>query len=134
MHRLPSQSSVVRFRVAAILLLVKWVVFVGALGLLGYSILMNQIQLTYAGLGLLGLAVVAALVQWVVGARARCPLCLVPSFSSRQCSKNRKARHVMGSYRLYVALAVIFRGYFHCPYCGEPTAIEVRQRVRNHRR
>ena len=134
MHRLPSQSSVIRFRLAAVLLLVKWAVFVAALGLLGYSILLHETQLTYVGLGLLGMALLAALVQWIVAARARCPLCLVPSFSSKQCSKNRKARHVIGSYRLYVALAVIFRGYFHCPYCGEPTSIEVRQRLRNRRR
>jgi hypothetical protein len=134
MHRLPFKISVVKFRVAAILLLVELAAFVAALGLLGYSVLLQRIELAYVGLDLLCLALLAALVQWIVGTGARCPLCRVPSLSSSQCSKNRKARHVMGSHRLYVALAVIVRGYFHCPYCGELTSIEVRQRLRNHRR
>ena len=32
----------------------------------------------------------------------------------------------MGSHRLRVALRILFRGSFVCPYCNEPTSIEAR--------
>lgn len=133
MHSLPNQSTVRRFRFAAFLLLLKWVFLIVSLAVLGYSMVVERRDLSYVGIGMMGLTVVVSISHWIVAARARCPLCLVPSFSHQQCSKNRKARHLFGSYRLFVALAVIFRGYFHCPYCGEPTSIEVRQRLRNRR-
>lgn len=133
MHSLPNQNAVRRFRLAAVLLLMKWMLFAGAAGLCAYSMLMERRDLIYLGIGLMLLAVIISLAHWLVGARARCPLCLVPSFSHQQCAKNRKAMHFLGSYRLFVSLAVIFKGSFRCPYCGEPTAITVRQRSRNRR-
>ena len=133
MHSLPNQHTVRRFRFAALLLLLKWVFFTSFLGVFGYSLMMERRDLIYIAMGLMGLALLVSISHWIVGARTRCPLCLVPSFSHQQCSKSRKARHFMGSYRLIVALAVIFKGYFHCPYCGEPTAIEVRSRMRHAR-
>jgi hypothetical protein len=131
MHSLPNQNTVRRFRFAAFLLLLKWMFLTGFLGLFGYSMWMERSDLTWYAMGLLGLGVVVSLAHWMIGARARCPLCFVPSFSHQQCSKHRKAPHFLGSYRLFVALAVIFKGYFRCPYCGEPTAMEVRTRSRS---
>ena len=128
MHGLSNHHMVRRFRFAALLLLLKWLLMSGFPGLLGYSMWAERRDLTWYALGLLGIGVVVSLAHWIIAARARCPLCLVPSFSHQQCSKHRKALHFLGSYRLFVALAVIFKGYFRCPYCGEPTAMEVRSR------
>jgi hypothetical protein len=133
MHSLPNQSVVRRFRLAAVLLLLKWIFFTAALSLCGYSMIMDRRDLMVIGIASMVLGVIVSLLHWAIAGRARCPLCFVPSFSHQQCAKNRKALHFLGSYRLFVSLSVVFRGWFRCPYCGEPTSITVSQRFRNRR-
>lgn len=128
MHSLPNKSVVRRFRLAAWMLLLKWVFVTGFLGLFGYAMWMDRMDLRYPALGLLIPALISSLFHWVLAIRTRCPLCFVPSFSHQQCAKHRKALHFFGSYRLFVALGVVFKGWFRCPYCGEPTAMQVRRR------
>jgi hypothetical protein len=49
--------------------------------------------------------------------------------------KHPKARSVMGSHRLRVALAILFKNRFRCPYCNESTEMEIRERIdRSHSR
>lgn len=73
-----------------------------------------------------GLAFILA--GFFVGGRARCPLCMMPPLRNQSCSKHRNAGKVLGSFKLSVALSVLFQNRFRCPYCGEPTAMEVRAR------
>jgi len=80
------------------------------------------------GIGAFFLAVFLRVIQWFLASRAKCPLCMVPSLSNRGCAKNRNARKLFGSYRLRVAGTILLRNYFRCPYCGEPTVMELRQR------
>jgi hypothetical protein len=128
MHRLPRQYSVIRFRIAALLLLVKWVVIVGSSGSLAYALFMANRDLTHLAIILLGLVVPIALLQWLVANRARCPLCIGLPLAHMACATHRGTRRIFGSYRLRVAISVIFQGWFRCPYCGESVAIEVRSR------
>lgn len=130
MHRLPTQGIVRRYRVAALLILLKWLLITGSLPLLAYAKLIERRDLGYCAIAGLILAGLLSLGHWMVGIRARCPLCFVPSFSHQQQAKNWKALHFLGSYRLFVALGVIFKGYFHCPYCGEETAMLAREHRR----
>ena len=37
----------------------------------------------------------------------------------------------MGSHRLRVALAILFKNQFRCPYCNESTALELRHSPRH---
>jgi hypothetical protein len=78
------------------------------------------------GLGLLG--VLGLFFQTLLAQRVRCPLCMTPPLGSKGCQKNRKARPLFGSHRLRVACAVLAKDHFRCPYCGEPTQLEVRER------
>ncbi len=126
-YSLPNQNAVRRFRFSALLLLSKWVFMMGSLGIFGYATLAERRDLTLLALGLLNLSLLVSIAHWIMATRARCPLCFVPSFSHQMCSKSSKARHCLGSYRLHVSLAVIFRGCFHCPYCGEPIGVKLRQ-------
>lgn len=130
MHALPNARTVRRFQIAALLLLLKWLLVIVFVALFGYSLMWEKRELTCLALYLMGLCLLVSVSHWVISARARCPWCLVPSFSHQQCSKYRKARHFLGSYRLFVTLGVIFRGWFRCPYCGEPTAVAVRKHPR----
>ena len=134
MHSLPNSSAVRRFRFAALLLLVKWLLVIVSVVFVGYLVIAERKDLSYIVINLMGITLLISVSHWVVSLRARCPLCLVPSFSHQQCSKSRDVRNLLGNYRLFVALDVLCKGSFRCPYCGESTAIRVRQRNRGTRR
>lgn len=128
MHRLPHEEYVIRFRVAAALLLVKWLMIPAVAGLLGYALFHGKRDLVHLALGMGGVTVVLFIWQWLVAARCRCPLCLGLPLAHKACVKNRTATRLWGSYRLRVAHAIFWQGCFRCPYCGETTVMEVRQR------
>lgn len=128
MHRLPSSSSLIRFRLASILLVLVALAIPAGLVQLGRGAFLQQQPLVIQGFGILVLGLVLAVVQWFIASRARCPLCMVPPLSRKSCQKNRKARRLFGSYRLRVAVSVLARNRFQCPYCGEPTRMAVRER------
>jgi hypothetical protein len=132
MHRLSSEGSIFRFRLAATLLWIKWLLIPGSSVFLLYTILMDHRELVMAALGVIALTVVVAILQWIVSARCRCPLCMGLPLSHTATVKNRKVPRLFGSHRLRVSLSIFLKGYFRCPYCNEPTAMEVRER--HHRR
>lgn len=98
-------------------------------GMMGWGIHTDERKWFLYGAIALGGVVPALIFQWAFAARAFCPLCMVPSMASKSCQKNRKARKLLGSYRTRVALSMMFRGHFVCPYCGEPTCVQVRDAV-----
>jgi len=128
MHRLPNKYSVTRFRFAAWLLLGKWLLVAGSAVLLGYSLWVVNRDLTDLAVALMGLAVLVMLAQWLVAVRARCPLCIGFPLAHNACVTHRDSRRLFGSYRLRVAMSVVFQGWFRCPYCGESTVVAVRHR------
>lgn len=130
MHRLPSKSVLIRFRIAALLLCFNCLLIPAVLLTLLYSALVADENLTKIALGLGALLFLIVMLQWLFASRARCPLCMTHVLSTKRCSKHRKARKFFGSYRLRVALAVLFKGCFSCPYCHERSAMEVRTRRR----
>ena len=58
------------------------------------------------------------------------PLVLTPVLASKDCAKHRRARTFLGSHRLRVALSILFKNTFRCPYCWEKSAMTVRSRRR----
>ncbi len=128
MHRFHSTSVIFRLKVASLLLCSKYLLAPAALGLLGYSLVIGEQRLILVGYGLVMLTMLSILVQWLVGSRARCPLCMTPVLVKKDCSKHRHSKPLLGSYRLPVALGILFRGTFICPYCHEPAVMEVRHR------
>jgi hypothetical protein len=128
MHRLSSKSTVYRFRVAALLLCTRSVLALACVSVLAYSVFVSDRELTVIGIGLGMITVLAVMLQWMLAARTRCPLCLTPVLANKECAKHRNARKFMGSHRMRVALAILFRGAFKCPYCHEPTSVEARPR------
>ena len=128
MHRFHSISVIFRFKVASLLLCAKYLLAPAALGLLIYSLVIGDPRLILVGYGLVVLTILAIFIQWLTGSRARCPLCMTPVLVKKECSKHRHSKPLLGSYRLPVALGVLFRGKFVCPYCHEPSVMEVRHR------
>lgn len=131
MHRFPSKSTIHRFRLVALLLCLRCLAVPVIAGILIYSFIHTDPYLTILALGLGLVCVLMSIMQWLLAGRARCPLCMTSVLARRGCAKHRSARTLLGSYRLRVALAILFRGAFHCPYCHEPSAMEVRERRTN---
>src|SRR6478609_5386917 len=128
MHRFQSQSTITRFRFSAVLICLKYLLIPATVGTLVYSLATNNQRLTYIAIAMGAGTLLMTGLQWARAARTPCPLCMTPVLANKRCSKHRNAKTVLGSHRLRVALAIIFRGSFMCPYCHEPSAMQVRNR------
>jgi hypothetical protein len=128
MHRLPSNSAVHRIRLAALLLGGKCLMTPATAGVIAYAIMIEDRKLATIGAGLLALTGFIVLLQWMIAVRANCPLCMTSVLGNKECIKHRSARTFLGSYRLRVALTVLFLNRFRCPYCGEACEVTVRPR------
>ena len=128
MHRFSHASMISRFRWSSFLFILRHVLLAAGLLMLGHAVYVDDRDRVFWGVGVLGASLVTALLQWILAARVRCPLCMTQVLAHKSCSRHRSARTLLGSHRLRVSVTVLFRGYFRCPYCGEPTAMEVRRR------
>jgi hypothetical protein len=126
MHRLPNQAAVRRFRLTAFVLCLRHFLAFCAVSIVINSFIASSREWTLIGFAVGALSIALIAVQWLLANRTKCPLCLTPVLAKKQCSKHRKARTFFASHRLLVALSILIRGSFVCPYCGEPTAMEPR--------
>jgi hypothetical protein len=131
MHHPRTISDARRLRIASLLLVCNRLLIVSAAALLLLALFANDYHLMIYGTILVGSSIVLIFAQWIAASHAGCPLCRTAVLSSMGCVKHRKARHVLGSYKLRVALAIMFRAQFRCPYCNEPTAMAVKERLRS---
>lgn len=128
MHRFASPAVITRFKMAALLFILGTLMIPAVIGTLVYSIMTDDMELTKISIFLVVLTVLVAMLQFMVGLRTRCPLCMTPVLASKGCSKHRRADSLLGSYRLRVALSIFSRNSFRCPYCNESAEMEVRSR------
>ena len=129
MYHLRSRYAVICFKLAAWILFINWLMIPAAfITLLGAWINIDK-QLAWIAISLFGASALAGVIQWGLATLARCPLCLTLPIAHRICSKHRKAKRLLGSYRLRVACSVIFTRSFRCPYCGESTAVDTVKRI-----
>ena len=115
-------------RVTALLICLKCLIAPLSATVLLYAFASHRENMVIVGLALVLVTVLLVVAQWIFAARTNCPLCVTPVMMSKGCAKHRNARRFLGSHRLRVALGVLFTGGFRCPYCGEPTVLEARER------
>ena len=130
MHQFRSRSTILRFKTASLLLCSRYLLASLASVTFIAAVLQDDRKLTHVAIGMGIAAALATIFQWILAARARCPLCLTPVLASKDCAKHRRARTFMGSHRLRVALSLLIKNTFHCPYCSEKSAMTVRRRRR----
>lgn len=130
MHRFRSRSTILRFKTASLMLCSRCLLAPLASVTFIYAVLRDDRKLAYVAIGMGVAAVLSAISLWILATRARCPLCLTPVLASKECAKHRRSRTILGSHRLRVALSILFKNTFHCPYCSEKSAMKVRGRVR----
>lgn len=128
MHRLPSRKAIHRMRIAALLVCMKCIMAPLAVMIFLFGFLKHDDSWVIAGLALVFATLLVVVAQWIFAARTNCPLCITPVLMPKGCAKHRSARRFLGSHRLRVALSILFTGSFRCPYCGEPSVLEVRKR------
>lgn len=130
MHRHHSVHTLKSLHRAAYHFLANIVLALAGVGMLGYGVYLHDHFWAVLGACTLGLWLLSTGLFFIQRSSLRCPLCLVPVWAGKKCQKHRKAKPALGiSYRLGVAVAVIFRGHYRCPYCGEPfSSREVRKR------
>ena len=127
MHHPRSTSAILRFRLAACLLVGNCLLAGVAGYLLVRSLMTQNFQWTMIGSGFVALILLLVIAQWIAASRTRCPLCCTPVLAPMRCAKHRRARMLLGSHRLRVALAILFKNQFRCPFCNEVTGLEVRR-------
>ncbi len=133
MHHPGSISAARRLRIACLLLLASRLMTLAAGGLLLFSLHANDQRLMILGTGFLIIGFMLIIAQWISASHAGCPLCRTPVLAPMRRVKHRRARSLLGSYRMRVALAIMFTEQFRCPYCNESTAMDVRETLRGSR-
>ena len=128
MHRLPNKKSIWRLRFASLLLWINYLAFAAVLAAFTYAVVERSRELVNIAILIMAGFIGSVILQWLISMQTKCPLCITPVLAAKNCSKNKKAKTFLGSYRLRVANNVIFRNHFRCPYCSEPTELKVRDR------
>ena len=126
MHHPRHAHTIRNLRIAAFLLCLKRLIIASALVFFLWSLVKSDLRLSLVGLALLGSTLLFTLIQWMFASAAKCPLCMMPVLSRKGCSRHRQAKSFLGSQRLRVALWILFRGWFRCPYCNEPTVLRLK--------
>ncbi len=126
MHHPRHAYTIRNLRAAALLLCLKRILIAASVVILAIALFEHDKRLSLISLAALGAALFFAFVQWIFASSARCPLCMMPVLSRKGCSTHRHARQFLGSLRLRVALSILFKGCFHCPYCNEPTVLRLK--------
>jgi hypothetical protein len=126
MHH-PRHSFVIRsLRIAAFLFCLKRVLIALAIPVLIVSLFKADSRATLASLATLGGIIPLSLAQWMFASAGKCPICMMPVLSLSGCAIHSRTRRVLGSHRLRVALSILLKGSFHCPYCHEPTMLRLK--------
>lgn len=129
MHHPQSITDARRLRIASLLLLANHLLMLTAAALLLVSFFANDQQMMVVGSILVPISIILIFAQWIAASHVGCPLCRTPILAPIECVKHRKARRLLGSYKLRVALAIMFKERFRCPYCNERTAMEASERL-----
>jgi hypothetical protein len=128
MHRFRSFSSVFNLWLGSLALIATILGFIATVVLIICTLIVRERILFILSLGMIAFVVTSGLTHLVISHWIRCPLCHGKLLASQKCVRSRNARTSLGSYRLGVAKGVLLKGYFRCPYCGEPCACAARER------
>lgn len=128
MHRLPSDSVVRKYRLAAVMVVFSFLVIPISFSVLWLGFTFGERKIVVSSVWCMGGSLLYIVITIIFVARLKCPLCMMPPLQRRGCSKNRKSSKFAGSYRLKVALSILGSNQFRCPYCGEQTMMVARKR------
>lgn len=127
MYHSHSNSEVRRLRIASLLLLVNRLLIIAAIGLLLVSLFGNDQHLRIIGSIFLAISFILIIAQRIAALHVGCSLCRTPVLGPMSYMKHRKARRLLGSYQLRVALAILFTERFCCPCCNQHSSVFMKE-------
>lgn len=120
MHHQRSARSLRLLRVGAYHFLLNILIGSSAICGVAYGAWMLEERVVYLGVAGAILWALSTCVFFFKGLSLKCPLCMNQVWAGRKCQKHSKAKPALGlSYRLGVAISIVFKGRYRCPYCGE---------------
>jgi uncharacterized membrane protein len=126
MHLFRSPATIRRMRVAAFALIVTALLVLVSILTLVVSWTLNHHEMMVGGAYLLSSTILMIVVQWFCARLTHCPLCMAAVMAKNGCSRHRRAKTLLGSHRLRVALAILAINRFTCPYCNEKCLLVLR--------
>lgn len=115
MHRLRS------LRYAACHFLFNILLFCAGIGLLAAGLITSVVDWQWIGASILLAWALSCAVFFLYSLTWHCPLCMGKLWVNTGCRRHRNASSTLGiSYRLHIALSVLFKKQYRCTYCGEP--------------
>lgn len=119
MHHIQSKFRANAFRRASTVFILAYLSLFVAAGSTIYIIVEEpEGQLALYG-SILGTTLLLWILALIISGTCRCQLCQASTMRSLKCSHHTRAKRLLGSYRLRIAVAILFKGSFRCSYCGE---------------
>lgn len=120
MHRQFSQSTIWSLRLGSLHFIANIFSIIVGMILLVAGTAMRLDLYTLAGFVMLAVGILSILLFKICSAAMTCPVCVSRIWANTGCRKHKKSEKSLGlSYRLNIALKVLTRQPYRCPYCAE---------------
>lgn len=119
MHYIKSKSRANAFRLASSVFTCAYLSLFVTAGATIYVVTKNsENHLLFYGI-VLGSTLLLWTLAIIISGTCRCQLCQASTMRSLKCSHHSKAKRLLRSYRLRIAIDILLKGHFRCSYCGE---------------
>lgn len=119
MHHLRHRGMVRSLKLSSLFFVLRTISAITFFGLLIFYFVF-EIEMRYEViLAPISLTALFSIFNLVSATKCRCQLCQASMMLPLRCTKNSKARPFFGSYRLRIALGVLFKDSYRCTACGE---------------
>jgi len=119
MHHIQKSFRTRSYRRASFVFIAAYLSLLATLGFVAYTFYKSsQNDLMIISI-LIGVSAFFWMLSMIASGNCRCQLCQTANMRSLKCSRHKKAKRLLGSYRLRVSTSIVFMNSFRCPYCGE---------------
>lgn len=120
MHRQFSQSTIWSLRLGSLHFVANIFALVFGMTCLVIGTAVRSDTYTLAGFILMAAGILSILLFKMISAATTCPVCISRIWANTGCRKHKKSKKCIGlSYRLDIALKILTRQPYRCPYCAE---------------
>jgi hypothetical protein len=126
MHCFRARSAIRRLRIAAVVIVMTFLIAIFSTSLLVYAFAVHDDEMLLQSLYLILLTSAMLVLRWLLSIRTNCPLCMAPVMAKNHCATHRHSKRTLGSHRMRVALSILLTNRFTCPYCHERSELRLK--------
>jgi hypothetical protein len=120
MHRQFSQSTIWSLRLGSLHFIANIFAIILGMALLFMGTIASSDIYTLTGFVSLAAGILSILLFKICSSAVTCPICVSRIWANTGCRKHKKSKKSLGlSYRLNIALKILTRQPYRCPYCAE---------------